>query len=241
MIHLGAAAAEVDGPQRTPALITQALAKDAAFSSALVHAGDAGSGFAVATTAFNTVQDKAAVDVTGEVHLVGRFSLVLGVANALSSSARPRVGGAVKLLDEAHHGVDSTGYLFYKAEGFAEPEGEIEAIASFGRSFGLLRAVANVAYGQDPEARERDGEVALGLQVSPTEKVTTGVLGRYRDALGSGGDAGVIRDVFGGASATLAVGRFAVSGLAGVTGIETKTSGTLTTGLSAAMTVGAAF
>jgi hypothetical protein len=66
-------------------------------------------------------------------------------------------------------------------------------------------------------------------------------LGRYRDALGSKGEGGVVRDVFGGASATVELGRFAVSGLAGVAGIETSASGELEAGVAASLSVGAAF
>jgi hypothetical protein len=137
--------------------------------------------------------------------------------------------------------VAATGYLLYKAEGFAEPEGELEALASFGRSFGRVRGTANFAYGQDPEGNERDGEASIGVQIEPVERVSAGVLGRYRDALGSRGEAGVVRDVFAGALATATIGRVGVTGLFGVSGIETKTSGAIETGVSGVVAVGAAF
>jgi hypothetical protein len=237
----GPALAEEDIVPMEPASVARRLAKDGAISSTLQRAAEGGRGFAVATTSYNSVTDKAAVDVAGQVHLTGRFSLVLRVDNAISDAARPGIGAAVQLLDEARHGVASTGYLLYKAEGFAEPEGELEALASFGRSFGALRGVANVAYGQDPEGNERDGEVALGVSVEPIERLSTGLIARYRDALGSRGDGGVIRDVFGGASTSFAFGRFGITGLAGVSGIETKTAGSMKGGVSAAVSVGAAF
>lgn len=218
-----------------------ALAQEGALTPLLQHAGDAGAGFAIAGTTYNTTTDKVAVDIAGEVHLTGRFSLVLRVDNAVSDAARPGLGAAVRLLEEGRHGVAATGYLVYKAEGFSEPEGELEALASVSRGFGAVRAVANVAYGQDPEGNERDGELALGVQLRPLPTLSTGLVARYRDALGSRGEGGVVRDVFAGASATLAVGRFGLSGLAGLSGIETKTSGSLDTGLSVTAAVAAVF
>ncbi|MEZ4360049.1 MAG: hypothetical protein R3B48_07710 [Kofleriaceae bacterium] len=235
------AIADQAAPAISATATVERLAEDAAVSSVVRGAGATGDGFAVVTTSFDTVTDRAQLDLSGQVHLWDRLSLVLRVDDAASSDARPGVGAAIRLLDEGRHGVDSNGYLVYKTEGFSEPEGELEALASFGRSFGPVRAVANIAYGQDPEGNERDGEVALGVQMRPAPQLVAGVLGRYRDALGSRGDRGVLRDVFGGASATLALGRFAVSGLAGVSGIETTTSGSLQAGATAALSVGAAF
>ncbi len=217
------------------------LARDGGFTSLLQHAAPGGDAFALVGTTFDSHSDDLVVNVAGEVHLTGRFSLVARVDNAVSDAARPGIGAAVRLLDEARDGVAATGYLVYKAEGFAEPEGELEALASFGRSFGAVRAVANLAYGQDPEGNERDGEIGLGLQVRPLPALSTGLVGRYRDALGSSGEGGLVRDVFGGASATLAVGRFGVTGLAGVSGLTTEASGSMEAGFSATAAVGAVF
>jgi hypothetical protein len=131
--------------------------------------------------------------------------------------------------------------LLYKAEGFSEPEGELEALASFGHTFGAVRAVANVAYGQDPEGNERDGELALGAQLHPLASLFAGAVARYRDALGSRGELGVVRDVFAGASATYVVDRFGISALAGLSEIETSATASFEAGASASLTVGAAF
>jgi hypothetical protein len=136
--------------------------------------------------------------------------------------------------------VSSTAYLLYKTEGFTEPEGELEATLSFARHLGPVRAGLSVAYGQDPEGNERDGEVAAVAHVEPVHGVFAGVVGRYRDALGSRGEAGVIRDVIAGATGTFAIGRFAITGLAGIAGIQTQTT-SMRTGLAATLAVGAAF
>ena len=107
----------------------------------------------------------------------------------------------MQFLDERKHGVSSSAYFSYKAEGFTEAEGELEGLISFGKQFGAVHSTLNIAYGQDPEGVERDGELALGLHIEPTRGLFTGVVGRYRDALGSNGDkgTGILRDALGGA------------------------------------------
>jgi hypothetical protein len=139
--------------------------------------------------------------------------------------------------------VSSSAYFSYKAEGFTEPEGELEALVSFGKQLGPVHGTLNVAYGQDPEGNERDGELALGLHIEPMHGLFTGVIGRYRDALGSNGDkgTGILRDALGGASATYVLGNFGLTATAGIAGVETTTSGSMQTGAAAAFSVGAAF
>ena len=130
--------------------------------------------------------------------------------------------------------------MLYKTEGFSEPEGELELMLAFGRRVGPLRALANVAYGQDPEGNERDGELALAVHVEPRRNVFAGVIARYRDALGSRGEAGVLRDGFGGATATLARGPLALTAQAGVGLVGTAMAGT-TFGPAATVAIGASF
>lgn len=186
------------------------------------------------------VRASLSVDVAGNVHLTGRFSLVLRVDNAVSDAARPGIGGAARLLDERRHGVAATGYLLLQGR---RVRGTRKRTRSVGVVWALVwsgRGTANFAYGQDPEGNERDGEASIGVQIEPVERVSAGVLGRYRDALGSRGEAGVVRDVFAGALATATIGRVGVTGLFGVSGIETKTSGAIETGVSGVVAVGAA-
>lgn len=233
--------AETPSSSLDAAAVADQLAADAAWSPLLLHAGGVGRGFAVGSTSYRTTTEQATVDVAGEVHLWGRLGLVLRVDDAISDSARPGIGAALRLLDERHHGVDLTGYLLYKAEGFTEPEGELEAAAAVAHSFGAVRAVANVAYGQDPEGNERDGELGAGLLVHPMAALTAGAVARYRDALGSRGEAGVVRDLFAGASVSYVVGRIGVTGLAGLDAIETSAESTFDTGFRGTVAVGSAF
>src|SRR5262249_18752488 len=146
----------------------------------------------------------------------------------------------VQILQEAKHGVSFSGYLQYKPEGFTEPEGEVEAVLAFGKKLGDIRATANLAYGQDPEAAERDGEIALAGLYPVRPDLLAGLTARYRDALGSTKEA-INRDLVGGATATFTVNRFAISALAGIAMIELQGGLPRQTGAIGTLAVGAAF
>ena len=102
-----------------------------------------------------------------------------------------------------------------------------------------VHATANLAYGQDPEGKERDGEVALVAHVEPRSGWFIGGTARYRDALGSTKEA-VIRDGFVGPTSTLTLKAFAVSLNAGLAMAETQMTGRKF-GPSATLSLGAAF
>ena len=217
------------------------LAADAAFTPGVLRAHDGdNTGFVVAATEFNGASDRVRLDVLGEVRVYGRVRAIAKVADAFRDVARPGGGIAVQWLDERRHGVAATAYVFFKTEGFSEPEGELEVTLAFGRRLGPIRAVADVAYGQDPEGKDRDAELAFAAHVEPRHNLFAGVVARYRDALGSRGEAGVLRDGFGGATATLATGRVAVTAQAGVGLVGTAMAGT-TVGPAATIAVGASF
>jgi hypothetical protein len=230
-----------DAASGTP-VVARAPADDDVFSPGLTHAAAHGRGAAVGVVSFSGASDKTTLDLNGEVQVFGPVRLVLRVDN-VTDTARPGIGAAVQFLDEAKHGAAASAYFTYKAEGFTEPEGELEGMVAFGKQLGPVRGTFNLAYGQDPEGNERDGEVALGLHVEPLRGLFAGVIGRYRDALGSNGDkgTGILRDVLGGASATYVIGRFGVTAMAGFSGVETVTSGSMETGAAAALAVGAVF
>jgi hypothetical protein len=221
-------------------------ANDDSFTPGLTHAsGPARAGIVSALT-LDGAAHTTALDVNGEVQVWGPLRLVLRVDNATASNngkARPGIGAAVQMLDERKHGIAGSAYFAYKAEGFTEAEGELEGLMSFGKQFGALHSTLNIAYGQDPEGNERDGELALGLHIEPMRGLFTGVVGRFRDALGSNGDkgTGVLRDALGALSATYAVGRFGVTASAGLAGVKTATSNGMQTGAQAAFAVGAVF
>jgi len=234
-------AEHVDGPSEE-VVVAHAPAADDAFTPGLTRASAQGLGITTGVVSWNGASKTTSVDLNGEVQLFGPVRLVLRVDNVFDK-ARPGIGAAVQWLDERKHGVSSSAYFSYKAEGFTEPEGELEGLVSFGKQLGAVHGTLNLAYGQDPEGRERDGEAALGLHIEPLHGLFTGVIGRYRDALGSNGDkaTGILRDALGGLSATYVIGSFGVTGTAGVAGIKTVTSGSMQTGAEAALSVGAVF
>lgn len=234
-------AEQVDEPAE-PTAAAHAPAADDAFTPGLTRSSAQGRGITTGVVSYNGASKKTTVDLNGEVQLFGPVRLVLRVDNVFDT-ARPGIGAAVQWLDERKHGVSSSAYFTYKAEGFTEPEGELEALVSFGKQLGPMHGTLNLAYGQDPEGNERDGEAALGLHIEPLHGLFTGVIGRYRDALGSNGDkgTGILRDALGGLSATYVIGSFGVTGTAGVVGVKTVTSGSMETGAQAALSVGAVF
>jgi hypothetical protein len=237
----------------TEAIIARAPANDDAFTPAIQHAEGHGRGYLVAIFGGNGAEHQTTLDVNGEVQVFGPVRLVLRVANTFDvprvgqtnqfDVARPAIGAAVQFLDEAKHGVAASGYFVYKAEGFTEAEGELEGQVAFGKQLGPVHTTLNLAYGQDFDNVERDGEIALALHVEPMRGLFAGVAGRYRDSLGSNGDksTGILQDALGGATATYVVGNFGITATAGFAGVKTLTSGSLQGGAEAALAVGAIF
>jgi hypothetical protein len=243
---LSAAYADATDDAAETTVAARAPANDDSFTPGLTHASGPERAAAVATATLDGAKHTSTVDLNGEVHVFGPVRLVLRVDNALATGggkARPGVGAAVQLLDERKHGIASSAYLSYKAEGFSEAEGEIEGLVSFGKQIGAVHGTLNLAYGQDPEAKERDGEAALGLHIEPVHGLFTGVVGRFRDALGSNGDkgTGILQDALGAASATYVIGRFGVTASAGIAGVKLLGASSMQTGAEAAFSVGAVF
>jgi hypothetical protein len=123
-----------------------------------------------------------------EVQLWGPLA-VRGAAELGDTSRRlrPSVGARLQVLSERRHGLDGALSITYRAEGFTEPEGEIEAVVALGRRIGNTLVIANAAYGQDPDGRERDGEVRAALirPMSMSRRLQLGVDGRWRFDLGT--------------------------------------------------------
>jgi hypothetical protein len=223
-----------------------AAANDDSFTPGLTHSTGPQLAGVAATATLDGATHTNVVDLNGEVHVFGPVRLVLRVDNVFASSngkARPGIGAAVQLLDERKHGVASSAYVSYKAEGFTEAEGEIEGLVSFGKQLGPVHGTLNLAYGQDPDNVERDGEIALGLHVEPVHGLFTGVVGRFRDALGSNGDkgTGILRDALGAATATYVFGRVGLTASAGIAGVKFLGKDSMQAGAEAAFSVGTVF
>jgi hypothetical protein len=109
---------------------------------------------------WDDASSSARADANGWLPVYGRFSLLLGAHLGASETWRPSAGVAIALL--APHGEGATLHLVgqFKAEGFTEPEGELELTVRSGYRFAHASLVGEVSYGQDPEGNERDAELA---------------------------------------------------------------------------------
>lgn len=134
---------------------------------------------------YDSARGTAIANVTAEVRIWGPIALRGGAEySPTRKEPRPTIGGRVQLLNQERHGVDGSLSVFYRPEGFTEPEGEIETFISVGRRVGRVMLLGNLVYGQDPEGNERDGEVRLGSLYSLSDRVTLGLETRLRFAIG---------------------------------------------------------
>lgn len=192
------------------------------------RAGDGG-GFVLARSDWNSTEGLS-LTANAEVPVYQHLRAVLRVED-LGNNGRPGAGLAYVLAPYA------TAYLLYKAEGFSEPEGEIEAAVAL--QHGPI--AGSMTYGQDVDAKNRDVEGALAARGELAHNLFAGALARYRDALGTTGEA-LARDGFGGATATLVVDRLAFTAMAGVAGVQKNGTGEkFETGPAATLAIGAAF
>ena len=217
---LGRTAAAATLEAGDPEVVFRAPAPSGPVAAALplgaVAAIQRGAGFVVANAGYDGGARRLLAETTAELGLHERFALRAGVM-ANDSAARPVAGLRVQLLREARHGLDASAMIQYKPEGFTEGEGEIELVAAARRSFGRVAMVAGLAYGQDPEARERDGEARLGALIRLGERAELGVDGRVRANLGGRGRVEDPRyEVLAGPVAALALGPAFLTGQAGV-------------------------
>jgi hypothetical protein len=128
----------------------------------------------------------------------------------------------VQALTQERYGIDLGFGGFYKPEGFTELEGEVEVMVMVARRFGRLGTFANLVYGQDPEGKERDGEVRLGALYAVSVPLQVGLDARLRFDLGEedqktrAKEGGAEYDVVVGPTASYALGPVALIGHAGL-------------------------
>ena len=150
------------------------------------NVGDDARAIAAGYAGYDSARDSARLLSFAEARLYGPLALRVGVQSPdLGERVSPSVMGRLQLLSQPRQGVDGAVALAYKPEGFNEPEGEIELVLVVARSFGNWRLLGNVAYGQDPEAVERDGEVRLAFLRTFASRYTLGLDARGRFDLSS--------------------------------------------------------
>jgi len=133
---------------------------------------------------YDSSRPAAVSSAIAEVALWGPLALRAGSEYGSDSRFRPTIGLRAQLLQQSRHAIDGSISVFYRAEGFNEPEGEIETFVSIGRRFGDSTLIGNIVYGQDPEGNERDGEVRLAA-FHTRNRWLLGVEGRARFAIGA--------------------------------------------------------
>jgi hypothetical protein len=137
---------------------------------------------------YDTAQKAPRLESFAEVRPYGPFALRFGAQwRDTGQSGSPSISGRVQLLSQASHGIDGAISLAYKAEGFDEPEGELELVIAVARTFGNWSLLGNVAYGQDPEGAERDGEFRAAALCQLGTLFYLGLDGRGRFDMGSEG------------------------------------------------------
>jgi hypothetical protein len=158
---------------------------------------------------------------------------------------RPTIGGRFQFLHQDRHAVDGSVSVFYRAEGFTEPEGEIETVVALGRRVGRGIVIGNLTYGQDPEGNERDGEVRASFVLPVSSTFFAGVDGRARFDLGSQKAKLMASheptfDLDAGPVAALAVGPIAITAHAGVSLVR-RVGESMTAGVVALGGIGTSF
>ena len=122
--------------------------------------------------------------VQGWIPVYGRFSLVAGAAYRGATDAwRPSVGVAVALVRATPTGTSVDLLAQFKTEGFTEPEGEIELTVRASHRFHRASLTFEGSYGQDPEAAERDAELAADASLA-AGRFSFGLGARARRDLG---------------------------------------------------------
>ncbi len=232
---------------------------DAAPSTAAVPAAASSGAFLPTTMAARTADTRGWVSTLGGYDGGRKSALVLGTASVRvfgpidvqagavytesSDRLRPSFGARVQLLREGRHGLDGAVAVLYKPEGLTEGEGEIELVLAAATHFGPLGTFANVVYGQDPEAAERDGEVRLAALYAISEQLHAGADVRFRFDLGSDGGKRAARqeaeaDLLALGTTSYSIGPIALSASAGLSVVKLATT---RTGAAALAGLGTAF
>ena len=176
---------DADTPLVQPASIATETRDGAVLPSTLTARVGSTRAVAFGFAGYDAARSAPLGSAVAEVRVWGPVAIRGGAEYSDARGAgRPMIGGRVQLLHQDRHGVDGSVSVFYRAEGFTEPEGEIETFVSVQRRFGALAVLGNLVYGQDPEGNERDGEIRFA-SLYGSGRWTVGVDSRLRFAIGT--------------------------------------------------------
>jgi hypothetical protein len=240
-----ARAQEADFDDVSPAVpaIADAVRGGALLPSTLAPRVGAVGAIAFGFAGYDGARSSPVGSATAEARIWGPFALRGGAEYSdVRKQLRPTIGGRVQLLRQERHGIDGSLGVFYRPEGFTEPEGEIESFISLGHRFDRFAILGNLVYGQDPEGNERDGELRFAALVA-AGRWTFGLDSRARFALGTQRSATAQAepkfDLLAGPTAGAVVGPLAFFAEAGPSVV--RLTGNTSTGLAALAGVGSVF
>jgi hypothetical protein len=176
---------------------------------------DSQRGYVIAFGGYDFARRSAQFEARAEVSILPWLAVLGGpVYTQHPEQFRPSLGVRAQALSQPDQGIDLGFGVTYRPEGFTEAEGEIELSVAVARRFGRLGTFANLVYGQDPEATERDGELRLAGLYTIAAAVQAGLDARLRIDLGSEesephAEEGAHWDAVFGPTASFATGGFA--------------------------------
>lgn len=216
-IALRAEAQQSDSPATEPGAAAEAAAQAGQFLPTTISARtDSQRGYLVAFGGYDSARESAQAEALVDVSIFKWLALRAGfLYTQQPNQTRPTLGARVQALRQESAGLDLGVGAYYRPEGFTEAEGEIELVVAVARRFGRLGTFANLVYGQDPEAEERDGEVRLGALYAVNPSLQAGFDARLRFDLGSEEgkrreEGGAEYDLVFGPTASYAIGPIAV-------------------------------
>lgn len=254
VVGLGAAAraeteaeADLSAQPSWPAVTAQSAADGAFLPASIAPTVSSRGGLAVGFGGYDGARGVGVMEALAEARVWGPLALRGGaVYSDTKNRLRPSVGARLQLLRQERAGIDGAVGVFYRPEGLTEAEGEIETVISVGRRIGATAIIGNLAYGQDPEGNERDGEVRAAVLRQFGGRFFAGLDGRARFDLGSQTARLVASneptfDLMAGPTASVLVGPVVLSAYGGLSTLKRAGSGATATGGMALAGVGSAF
>jgi hypothetical protein len=193
-----------------------------------------------AVSGYDSARGTATFAATADIQLWGPVALRIGASylpqTPTEKQLQPQVGLRVQLLDQARHGVDFGAGMFFKRERYSQDGGEIQLVLMGARRLGRLGLFGNLAYGQDPEGDDRDGQISVAALYTVGRHLQLGADGRMRFDLMSTdsrrnarGEAAI--DLMAGPIASVPVGPMALTAQIGY--VAVRAAGPTHTGVAA--------
>ena len=114
---------EIEKSMAPPPEIRTAVADGVLLPSTLAPRVGANAALALGFAGYDGARSAPIASATAEVRVWGPFAVRGGVEySSVRKEGRPTIGGRVQLLRQERHGIDGSVSVFYRPEGFTEPE-----------------------------------------------------------------------------------------------------------------------